>query len=494
MRIGFLRRPDRLIPTLAIAIVAIAFVVVPLASGRGLRVFDVYNGFQGAAQFGFIALALGLTMIAGEFDLSVTGIHVLGGVLAVSFGAENAFVGLLVGVGVGLAIGLAQGALIAITRSPSLAVTLGTLIATLGLASMITGGLSLTYTNPEVTLGIDQTVLGVFSPRSLILLGAFLLAAGILTATRLGRELRATGSDRRAARVAGVPVARLVVGAFAASGALAALGGVLLAYSYSSANPDPGPQLLILAIVATLLGGLSLSGGRGQPLGILMGVVAVAFVGQLTTMLGLPSYLTQITFAAFLVIIAIVDVARTSRRRDTPPDLARGRHAPAARRTASGGAAAGHSGRVRLEELVDLGLVDARERARRQRREQATLGCARRPRGIRPPVGQVGGRPPAARLVGAARRPHDAVSRVRGTTSRARTARRPTPSTRPPSPSRCATCTRTCPTAVSVYWYHGLKRSSTSNTVRASSCGTPSCPRRRRAHRSGSARRRSRTP
>lgn len=307
MRPGFLRRPDRAVPLLAVAIVVVAFIVLPLVEGRGLKVFDFYNGFQGAAQFGFIALALGLTMIAGEFDLSVTGIHVLGGVIAVSFGNENPVLGLALGVGAGLAIGLAQGALIAATRAPSLAVTLGTLIATLGLASMITGGLSLTYKNSDVTLGIDQTLLGVLSPRSMILLGAFLLAAGVLTATRLGRELRAIGSDRRAARVAGVPVARLIVGVFGASGALASLGGVLIAYSYSSANPDPGPQLLILAIVAALLGGLSLSGGRGHPFGILLGVLAVAFIGQLTTMLGLPGYITQITFAAFLAIIAIVD-------------------------------------------------------------------------------------------------------------------------------------------------------------------------------------------
>lgn len=302
-----LRRPERLVPVLAFAIVTVAFLVLPFIDGPGLRPFDLFNGFQGAAQFGFIALALGLTMIAGEFDLSVTGVHVLGGVLAVSLGAEHPLLGLAAGVGAGFAIGLGQGLLIAATRAPSLAVTLGTLIATLGLASLITGGLSLTYRNSEVTLGIDQPVLGVLSARSLILLGVFLLAAGVLTATRVGRELRSIGSDRRAARVAGVPVGRVLVGVFAASGALASLGGVLLAYSYSSANPDPGPQLLILGIVAALLGGLSLSGGRGHPFSILLGVVAVAFVGQLTTMLNLPGFLTQIAFAAFLVVIAIVD-------------------------------------------------------------------------------------------------------------------------------------------------------------------------------------------
>jgi len=307
MRSWFSGRPDRLVPGLSIVVVGLALVVLPLLAGKGLRVFDIYNGLQGAAQFGFVALALGLTMIAGEFDISVTGVHVLGGVLAVSFGAENPALGLAVGVGAGLAVGLVQGIIVATTRAPSIAVTLGTLIATLGLASMITGGLSLTYANTAVTLAVDAPIAGVFSPRSLILLGVFLLAAALLTTTRLGRELRAIGSDRRAARIAGVPAGRLLVGTFAASGALAALGGSLLAFSYSSANPDPGAQLLILGVVAALLGGLSLSGGRGAPLGVLLGVLTVAFVGQLTTMLGLPTFLTQLTFAGFLILIAIVD-------------------------------------------------------------------------------------------------------------------------------------------------------------------------------------------
>jgi ribose/xylose/arabinose/galactoside ABC-type transport system permease subunit len=307
MRTALLARPERLVPALSVLIVAVAMIVLPWASGDGVRSFDIFNGLQGAAQFGFVALALGLTMIAGEFDLSVTGVHVLGGVLAVSFGAENPALGLVVGVSAGFLIGLVQGILIAATRAPSLAVTLGTLIATLGLASMISGGLSLTYRNADATLAVDATLLGILSPRSLILFGVFLLAAGLFAVTPIGRELRAVGSDRRAARAAGVPVARLIVGVFGASGALAALGGVLLAYSYSSANPDPGPQLLIVGVVAALLGGLSLSGGRGNPLGVLAGVLSVAFIGQLTTMLGLPAFLTQVTFAAFLIVIAIVD-------------------------------------------------------------------------------------------------------------------------------------------------------------------------------------------
>ncbi|GAA5160779.1 MULTISPECIES: ABC transporter permease subunit [Amycolatopsis] len=110
--------------------------------------------------------------------------------------------------------------------------------------------------------------------------------------TRLGRELRAVGGDRRATRVAGVAVERRLAGIFTASGTLAALGGALLSYSFASANPAPGLQPLILAAVAALLGGVSLAGGRGTAAGLLAVIVAIESPGlhKLLPRRGAPSH------------------------------------------------------------------------------------------------------------------------------------------------------------------------------------------------------------
>ena len=178
-------------------------------------------------------------------------------------GSRTPLLGVLAAVGCGVGIGAVQGGLIAGLRIPSMPVTLATYIALLGLTYALSGGLSVSYTNFDAVLWVDQTVAGIFSPRSLITLGAFLLAALVLGFTRLGPELRAVGGDRRASRVAGVRVERTLVVLFTVSGALAALGGALLGYSFASANPDPGLQPLLIAAVAALLGGVSLAGGRG---------------------------------------------------------------------------------------------------------------------------------------------------------------------------------------------------------------------------------------
>jgi ribose/xylose/arabinose/galactoside ABC-type transport system permease subunit len=307
VRSSSLARADVSLPLVAVGATVIAFVLTPMYSDASLGTFDVYNTLQVLARLGPIALALGLTMIAGEFDLSVVGTYALGGMLTVQAGQEHYAYGLLAAIGAGAAIGLVQGTLIARLKLPSMPVTLATYIALLGLTSSLSGGLTKTYSNATVTLWVDQTVFTFFSPRSLITIGLFLVAAVVLGGSRWGRELRAIGGDRRASRVAGVQVDRLIVGTFVASGLLSALGGSLLSFSLGSANPDPGVQPLILAAAAALLGGASLTGGRGSALGLLGGTVAVALLAEIATLTALPAYVTQLFYAGLLGIIVVVD-------------------------------------------------------------------------------------------------------------------------------------------------------------------------------------------
>jgi ribose transport system permease protein len=299
--------PEVLLPVTALTLTVIAFALVPTYTDTTVASFDIYNTLQIFARLGPIALALGLTMIAGEFDLSVVGTYALGGMLTVQAGQEHYYYGVLAAVGAGAAIGLVQGCIIAGLRIPSMPVTLATYIALLGATSALSGGLTKTYSNVDVILWVDQTVLTYFSPRSLITLGLFALVALVLGVSRWGRELRAIGADRRASRVAGVRVNRLLVGTFVTSGVLAALGGSLLSFSLGSANPDPGVQPLILAAAAALLGGVSLAGGRGSALGLLGGILAVALLAEIATLAALPSYVTQLFYAGLLGIIVVVD-------------------------------------------------------------------------------------------------------------------------------------------------------------------------------------------
>jgi ribose transport system permease protein len=300
-------RAETVLPVASFACAVVAFFVVPGLHGDELNRGSYYNVFQGFAPLGLVALALGLTLIAGEFDISVLGMQALGGVLAVQVGLHHGVLGVVVAVAACSALGLLQGTAIATLRLKSLPVTVGSYIALLGLSNVIASGNTLTFGNIDASIWVDQPILRWFSARSLITLGTFVLVFAVLASTRLGPEIKAIGSDRRAGHVAGVPVKRRVAALFACSGALAGLAGALLAYSSASASLDPGLQPLILAVAAAVLGGLSLSGGRGAVWGLLLGTLAVALLQQLFAITALPTSTTQIIFGGLLLVIVSAD-------------------------------------------------------------------------------------------------------------------------------------------------------------------------------------------
>jgi ribose/xylose/arabinose/galactoside ABC-type transport system permease subunit len=300
-------RAETLLPLGSFALLLAAFLVVPGMTGNDLDDASAFNMLQGFAPLGLVALALGLTLIAGEFDVSVLGMQALGGVLAVKAGEHSGLLGVAAAVAACGALGLVQGMVIARLRLQSLSVTIGTYVALLGLTNVIAGNDTPSFGNVGASIWVDQTILSWFSPRSLIALGAFAVAAVVLGVTRLGPEVRALGSDRRAGRVSGVPVERRLAALFACSAGLAGLAGGLLAYSNASASLDPGLQPLILATAAAVLGGVSLSGGRGVVWGLLLGALAVALLQQLFAITGLPASTTQIVFGALLLLVVTID-------------------------------------------------------------------------------------------------------------------------------------------------------------------------------------------
>lgn len=306
-RLGRWLRPEAAVPVLSFAVVLAAYLLTPVYHDHSLSDFDVFNTLQGFASLGLIALALGLTIIAAEFDVSVLGMQALGGVLAVKAGADSGLLGVLAATAACAFLGALQGGVIAKLRIQSMSVTIGTYIALLGLTNVIAGNETLTFTNTDAAIWINQTVANFFSPRSLIALGVFALVMLVVGATRIGPELRALGGDRRAGRVAGVPVDRRLTALFAVSGALAGLAGAMLAYSNASASLNPGLGPLVLAAAAAVLGGLSLRGGRGAIWGLLLGALAVALLEQVFTVTALPASSAQIVFGSLLLVVVVVD-------------------------------------------------------------------------------------------------------------------------------------------------------------------------------------------
>ena len=300
-------RPAELAPYAILAGMVIALALVPVFTQYTVRTANVYDVFQNFASYGLVALALGITMIAGEFDLSVSSVYLFGGMVAVLTGGGSPAVGIIAALGAAAIVGLVQGGLIARFRLNSMPVTLGGYLIVLGITYILGHSKSVLYSNYTVGLRLDSPILQIFSIRSLISLGIFVVAALVLRYLRVGRDLRAIGGDRRAARVAGVPVDRLLVGVFVVAALGAALPGALLSYSLATASPtNIGFDVLTFSATAALIGGVSLSGGKGGAVGIAAGVLSLSVLEEILSILGSPDYVSSLITGGLLILFTII--------------------------------------------------------------------------------------------------------------------------------------------------------------------------------------------
>ena len=288
--------------------------LIDRGTGFFLSVGTVFSVMQLFATFGLVALGLGLSILIREFDLSVAGMVGLAGCIAVMTGAGNPWLGLLLGVGAGLVSGMVQGLIMTRLHLSSVGVTLGGLLTLQGLTYVLTDNKTIAYPNISVALELNAPIGGLVSVRSAACFAVFVLAALAMTWTHIGRDVIATGSDRRAARIAGLNTDRVVIGVFAASGGCAALAGVLLSYSLGAASPVALADVLATAAAAAIVGGVSVVGGRGSPMGIAAGVLTLCILRSGLSAIGVEPAVHDLVTGFILIAIAFLDAPELFRR------------------------------------------------------------------------------------------------------------------------------------------------------------------------------------
>lgn len=295
-------------------ILAAAFAAIALADlgfGTLVHTATIFSMTQLFATLGLAALGLALTMIVDEFDLSIPGSFTVAGAVAVLTGAEYPWLGVACGVASGLAAGAIQGALIVSLGVRAVGLTLGGFLTLIGITYILTGGSTIAYSNHAVSSWLYQpTFFGLISNRGLVVMAIFLFAALIMFFTRLGRDIIATGSNRTGAPVAGVNTSAIIIGVFSAAGALAALGGVMLSYSLQAASATQLSDTLVAAASAAILGGVSLSGGKGSALGVAAGVLTICLLRSGLSAIGAKPYMLEIVTGTLLLVVAIFDAPR----------------------------------------------------------------------------------------------------------------------------------------------------------------------------------------
>lgn len=287
--------------------------LIDRGSGYFFSLGTLFSVMQLFASLGLVALGLGLSMLVREFDLSVAGMFSLAGCIAVITGGANPWLGALLGVAAGVFSGLIQGLIMTRLKLSSVGVTLGGLLTLQGLTYVLSGNQTVSYPNMTVALSLNAPFVQLFSVRSAVALAVFLLAALVMRYTHIGRDVIATGSDRRASRVAGLNTDQILIGVFAASGASSALAGVLLSYSLGAASPAGLSDVLAPAAAAAIVGGVSVVGGRGSPAGIAAGVLTLCILRSGLSAIGVPPYVHDLVTGGILLFIALLDAPELAR-------------------------------------------------------------------------------------------------------------------------------------------------------------------------------------
>jgi ribose/xylose/arabinose/galactoside ABC-type transport system permease subunit len=215
---------------------------------------------------------------------------------------------------VGVLGGFLQGLVITRLNLSSVAVTLGGLLVYQGLAYVLTGNESISYPNMTLAMTLNAPVMGILSVRSAIVILGFLIAAVVMSYTRIGRDILATGGDRRGSAVAGVNTGGIIVGVFAACGGLCALSGALLSFGLAAASPSALSDMLAPAAAGAIIGGVSLVGGRGRPMGVAAGVLILCVLRSGLNAAGASSHVHEIATGVVLLCISIADAPDLARR------------------------------------------------------------------------------------------------------------------------------------------------------------------------------------
>lgn len=309
---------QRLLSILEIRMAGLAIliaVILSFSSEYFLTASNLFNLADQSVVIGIVAIGMTFVILTGGIDLSVGSVAGLTGII-LGLALREFPVPLAVGlaIGAGAAIGAVSGILIAVFGLAAFVVTLGMMAICRSLAFVLSGQQSISDLPDGLSVLVYGNVLGL--PMNVAILIALYLFAWIyLTHARGGRTIYALGSNKTAARIAGLPVTFYTIVPYVVSGALSAVSIVLIAAQIRSLDPLAGNQMELDAIAAVVIGGASLFGGRGSIIGTLFGVLIMVMIRNGMNLLGVSPFWQGTAIGTIIILAVLAERLMTSRSR-----------------------------------------------------------------------------------------------------------------------------------------------------------------------------------
>jgi ribose/xylose/arabinose/galactoside ABC-type transport system permease subunit len=311
-RLARILRSEHLVLALS---VALFFGLAPITDGLGSPE-NLQNLLSALLPLLVAATGQTIVLIAGGIDLSVTSTIALtsvAGSMLMTGATGNAIsapAGIAAMLGIGAVIGLFNGVSIAKLRMPAFMVTLTSMMFVSGLAVW------LSKSRPISGLPTGFTLLGqkVWVSAG-IAAGVAVAAHVMLTRSIFGRWLHAVGQNARTARVSGVPVDGLIIGAYVACGLCAAVASALYTAKLETGSPVMAQRALLDVVAATVIGGTSLFGGKGKVMWTLFGAIFLTLLDNALNLLGMSHYSIAMVKGAVILLAALMDALRGNTER-----------------------------------------------------------------------------------------------------------------------------------------------------------------------------------
>ncbi|PID22042.1 ribose ABC transporter permease [Sporosarcina sp. P3] len=290
-------------------------VIISIMSPSFLTLNNLFNVLRQVSINALIAFGMTFVILTGGIDLSVGSILALTGAVTAGMmsGGMDPILAMLLGVLLGVLLGAINGLIIAKGKVAPFIATLATMTIFRGLTLVYTEGRPISGLGDSFTFQMlgKGYVFGIPFPVITMAI-SFAVLYFILKKTTFGRRVYAVGGNEEASRLSGINVDRVKIYVYSLAGGLTAIASLILTSRLNSAQPTAGNMFELDAIAAVVLGGTSLTGGRGWIVGTLIGALIIGVLNNGLNLIGVSSFFQQVVKGAVILIAVLLDRKKTA--------------------------------------------------------------------------------------------------------------------------------------------------------------------------------------
>lgn len=298
---------EKVIPFIGLILLVI---IISILNSAFLEPSNLFNLLRQVSINGLIAFGMTFVILTGGIDLSVGSTLALSSALVaiLMVSGVDGIIAIIIGCIFGAVLGAINGFLITLGKMAPFIATLATMTVFRGVTLVITDGNPITNLNGSYAFQLFGRgyFIGIPVPAITMFI-TFIILYLILHKTIFGRQTYAMGGNEKAAFISGIKVNKLKVCIYGLAGLMSALAGAILTSRLNSAQPTAGMSYELDAIAAVVLGGTSLTGGKGRIVGTLIGVLIIGVLNNGLNLLGVSSFYQQVVKGVVIIIAVLID-------------------------------------------------------------------------------------------------------------------------------------------------------------------------------------------